>query len=251
MLVIDARNGELSMIGWATSWLTLPLVAGSFTALAPVWVPPSHTAPAVSTVGRSSANCSVRLPCSLAAWRPAGGGTANRGEMRVPGAPTGVTATATDGQAEVNWISPRRDGSRQISNYVITSSPPSTAVVVAGRQTRALINDLPNGERFTFTVAAVDASGRGPASTPSNGVTPEALSKVTSTVSIRSVKLMFSGGPCVDHGTQCFGIQQNFFVHSATNGEYWVENLVFVEDTVGHGWEAEGNYEIWSGSQQS
>ena len=113
-----------------------------------------------------------------------------------------------------------------------------------------MIGGLTNGERFTFTVAAADSSGRGPPSAPSNSVTPEPLATFTSTVSIRSVSAMFNGGACVDQGSQCFGIQQNSFVNSA-NGEYWVQNLVFVEDSVQHGWEAEGNYQIWNGTQQS
>jgi hypothetical protein len=142
------------------------------------------------------------------------------------------------------------DAGSQISNYLVTSSPPGATVVVAGGQTRAVIGGLPNGERFTFTVAAANSSGRGPPSAPSNGVTPEPLSTFTSTVSIRSVRAMFNGGTCVDQGSQCFGIQQNSFVHSA-NGEYWVQNLVFVEDSAHDGWEAEGNYEIWNGMQQS
>ncbi len=194
--------------------------------------------------------CSVQLPCP-AAWDVAAGNATTQIDVRLPSAPTGVTATATDGQAEVNWIAPHMDGGGQISNYLVTSSPPSSAVVVAGGQTRALIGGLPNGERFTFTVAAADSSGQGPPSTPSNGVTPESLSTFTSTISIRSVSAMFNGGACVDQGSQCFGIQQNSFVRSATNGEYWVQNLVFVEDSLLHGWEAEGNYEIWNGTQQS
>ena len=217
MLDIDARNGGLPLIGRVASWLMLPLVAGSLTAL-----------PAASTPAS---------PTSMVAL--------------LPRAPTGVTASATDGQAEVNWTASPSVGGRQISKYVVTSSPPSAVVVVDGRQTRALINGLPNGERFTFTVTATDSSGQGAASTPSNGVTPESLSTFTSTVSIRSVSAMFNGGPCVDQGSQCFGIQQNTFVHTGTNGEYWVQNIVFVEDSVVHGWEAEGNYEIWSGTQQS
>jgi hypothetical protein len=169
---------------------------------------------------------------------------------RVPTAPTAVTATATDGQADVNWTAPRADDGSQISNYLVTSSPPSSAVVVAGGQTHAVIGGLTNGERFTFTVAAADPSGRGPPSPPSNSVTPAPLATFTSTVSIRSVSAMFNGGACMDQGSQCFGIQQNSFVNSA-NGEYWVQNLVFVEDSGQHGWEAEGNYQIWNGTQQS
>jgi hypothetical protein len=141
-------------------------------------------------------------------------------------------------------------GGGQISKYVVTSRPSSSAVVVAGGLTRAFIGGLTNGERFTFTVVATDSSGQGPPSIPSNGVTPEAISTFTSTVTIRSVSAMFNGGACVDQGSQCFGIQQNSFVQAA-NGDYWVQNFVFVEDSAGRGWVAEGNYEIWSGTQQS
>jgi hypothetical protein len=173
------------------------------------------------------------------------------GSIGIPGAPTGVTATATDGQAEVTWSPPRIDGGLGISKYVVTSSPPGKAVVVGGAQTSALVNGLTNGERFTFSVSAVDSNGQGPRSSPSNAVTPQSLSTFTSTVAIRSVRLLYNGGPCVDQGSQCFGIQQNSFVQTAASGEYWIQNLVFVEDTVRHGWEAEGNYEIWNGSQQA
>jgi hypothetical protein len=197
-------------------WLIVPLVAASLTAL------PATSAPA---------------------------GVEN--DLHVPGVPTGVTATATDGQAEVQWASPRLDSGGQINSYVVRSSPPGASAVVAGTMTHALVNGLSNEQRFTFTVTAANSNGLGPSSTPSNGVTPEALSAFTSTVSIRSVNALFNGGPCLDQGSQCFGIQQNSFVHSASNAEYWVQNVVFVEHTLRHGWEAEGNYEIWNGTQQS
>jgi hypothetical protein len=223
MLETDARDGELAVIAPVASWLMLPLAAGQLAAL-PSASPPSSPSRVVASIGPFSGHLSS--------------------------APTGVTATATDGQAEVNWTAPRTDDGNRISHYLITSSPPSSAVVVAGGQTRAVIGGLTNGERFTFTVAAADSSGRGPLSAPSNSVTPEPLATFTSTVSIRSVSAMFNGGACVDQGSQCFGIQQNSFVNSA-NGKYWVQNLVFVEDSVQRGWEAEGNYQIWNGTQQS
>ena len=190
-----------------------------------------------------------------AASAPANSGTSARPSIprseRVPGAPTGVTATATDGQAEVTWKSPQLQRGLDIDRYVVLSSPPGVAVEVAGGETSALVNGLTNGQRFTFSVAAADSSGLGPPSTPSNGVTPESLSSFTSTVTIRSVSVMFNGGECLDQGSQCFGIQQNSFVQSLANGEYWVQNLVFLEYSARHGWEAEGNYEIWNGSQQT
>jgi Fibronectin type III domain len=223
MLDPGARNGELAVNAPVASWLLLPLVAGHMAALPSA--APSSPAPVIASIG----------------------GLSGPG---VPSAPTGVTATATDGQAAVDWTAPRMEDGGQINNYLVTSSPPGAAVVVAGGQTSAVIGGLANGVRYAFTVAAADSSGRGPPSTPSNSVTPESLSTFTSTVSIRSVSAMFNGGACVDQGSQCFGIQQNSFVNSA-DGEYWVQNLVFVEDNVQHGWEAEGNYEIWNGTQQS
>jgi hypothetical protein len=218
MLDTDARYGRLPVIGRVALWLMLPLVAGGLTASPAASVPAGLTKPIV-------------LP--------------------LPAAPTGVTATATDGQAEVSWTAPRPQGGDQINRYVVASSPSSTPVIVTGGQTSALMNGLTNGERFTFTVAAADSDGFGPSSVPSNGVVPESLSSYVSTVSIRSVNAMFNGGACLDQGTQCFGIQQNSFVRTDTNAEYWIQNLVFVEDSPDHGWEAEGNYEIWSGNQQS
>jgi hypothetical protein len=237
------------LISRVASRLMVPLVAGGLTALPAAFAPTNPT----SIVGSmpSTSGCSTRPPCLVGGWHVAAGRTASQTDMRLLGVPTGVSATATDGQAEVTWTAPGTNDGRPITTYVVTSSPLGAAVVVTGGQTRALINGLPNGERFTFTVAAADSKGQGPPSTPSNPVTPESLSTFTSTVSIRSVSAMFNGGACLDQGSQCFGIQQNSFVHTATNKEYWVQNVVFVEDSVRHGWEAEGNYEIWDGSQQS
>ncbi|HEY1827705.1 MAG TPA: fibronectin type III domain-containing protein [Acidimicrobiales bacterium] len=172
------------------------------------------------------------------------------GVVRLPGPPTAVTAIATDGQAVVRWAPPQLGGPT-VSRYVVRSFPANAAVVVSGGRTRTVVDGLQNGEPVTFTVTAADSSGQGPPSARSNSVTPEPLSSFTSTVVIRSVDAMFNGGECVDQGTQCFGIQQNTFVQTAHDGEYWVQNLVFVEETVFGGWEAEGNYEIWGGTQQS
>jgi hypothetical protein len=191
------------------------------------------------------------VAAGLAALRATSAPAGSVDDLQVPGVPTGVTATATDGQAEVQWASPRLDSGGQVSTYLVRSSPPGASAVVAGSLTHALMNGLPNEHRVTFTVTAANSNGLGPASSRSNGVTPEALSVFTSTVSIRSVNALFSGGACLDQGMQCFGIQQNSFVHSATDGEYWVQNVVFVEHSLRQGWEAEGNYEIWNGTQQS
>ncbi len=93
-----------------------------------------------------------------------------------PGTPTNVTATAGGTtSANVSWtapssggaptsyiITPRINGVAQTPK-TITGSPPLTSTTVTG---------LTTGTAYTFTVAASNPSGTGPASAASNSVTP-------------------------------------------------------------------------------
>ncbi|MBI4338494.1 MAG: S8 family serine peptidase [Chloroflexi bacterium] len=92
----------------------------------------------------------------------------------VPGAPTGVTATAGDAQATVSWNAPASDGGSAITAYTITSAPATTEKLVSGAQTAVVFTGLINGTSYTFTVKATNAVGTGPASAPSNAVVPGA-----------------------------------------------------------------------------
>ena len=99
-------------------------------------------------------------------------------EPASPAAPTGVSATATQGSATVTWTAPS-PGTSPITGYTITpyigataqtpttitGSPPATSTTITG---------LTNGVTYTFTVAATNAVGTGPASAASNPVTPSA-----------------------------------------------------------------------------
>jgi hypothetical protein len=96
----------------------------------------------------------------------------------VPGAPTNVTATASDGKAVVSWTAPS-NGSSPITSYTITPSAGGTVLtptVVNGNPpaTNATVTGLTDGTSYTFTVTATNAVGTGPASSPSNAVTPTA-----------------------------------------------------------------------------
>jgi hypothetical protein len=91
----------------------------------------------------------------------------------VPGAPTMVTATAGNAQAKVSFSEPSSNGGSAITGYTVTSNPPAGIDINAGSTLLAhTINDLTNGTAYTFSVQATNAAGTGPASSPSNSVTP-------------------------------------------------------------------------------
>jgi len=109
---------------------------------------------------------SVSAPLSLSATPAA------------PAAPTGVSATATQGSATVTWTAPS-PGTSPITSYTVTpyigsTARPATTVTGSPPATSATISGLTNGITYTFTVTATNAVGSGPASTASNPVTPSA-----------------------------------------------------------------------------
>ena len=90
-----------------------------------------------------------------------------------PGAPTGVTATAGDGQASIAWNAPDHDGGSPVTGYLVTSNPPSpNSPLTVGNLLTTPMTGLTNGTPYTFTVSAINAIGEGPQSDPSNAVTP-------------------------------------------------------------------------------
>jgi hypothetical protein len=96
----------------------------------------------------------------------------------VPAAPGTVTATAGNQSATVSWTAPANGGS-PITMYTVTpylAGVAQTPTQVAGSPplTTANITGLTNGSSYTFTVSASNAVGAGPASAPSQAVTPTA-----------------------------------------------------------------------------
>lgn len=96
---------------------------------------------------------------------------------RVPGAPTGVTATAGNAQASVAFTAPADPGTSAITSYTVTSSPGGFSA--SGSASPIVVTGLTNGTAYTFTVTATNGVGTGPASTASNSVTPSAAVKTT------------------------------------------------------------------------
>ncbi len=89
-----------------------------------------------------------------------------------------MSATAGDGNATVTWTAPSNGGA-PITSYTVTpyiGSAAQTATMVNGTPpvTNATVTGLTDGTAYTFTVTATNGVGTGPASTPSNSVTPTA-----------------------------------------------------------------------------
>ena len=99
----------------------------------------------------------------------------------VPDAPTGVTASAGDGQATVSWTAPASDGGTAITGYKVTALVGGVAqgTTDVGVVTQTVVSGLTNGTTYTFKVAAVNGIGTGSQSAESNPVTPKANQTIT------------------------------------------------------------------------
>lgn len=99
------------------------------------------------------------------------------GAASVPGAPTGVSGAAGNGQVSLTWTAPASDGGASITSYRITpyiGATAQTPIATGSAATSRVITGLTNGTAYTFTVAATNAAGTGPDSTPSAALTPSA-----------------------------------------------------------------------------
>jgi len=120
---------------------------------------------------------------TVAAVNSAGTGTASAPSNAVtpaalPGAPRNVQATLGNASASLRWTAPASTGGSPITGYVVAVRSGSQTLrteSLAGTATQAVITGLSNGTAYTFTVAAVNVSGTGPASAVSNRVTPGAV----------------------------------------------------------------------------
>jgi len=94
----------------------------------------------------------------------------------VPGAPTGVVATAGDKRATLDWTAPSATGASPIQSYTVSASTGTPATIsVGGNTTTATVTGLTNGTSYAFTVVATNSAGSGPASSSSPSVVPFGL----------------------------------------------------------------------------
>ncbi len=93
----------------------------------------------------------------------------------VPDAPTGVSATAGDGEAGVSWVAPTSTGGSAITSYTVTSTPNDITVNAAAGSTTINVPGLTNGVSYTFKIVAKNAIGNSAASLASTAVIPSAI----------------------------------------------------------------------------
>ena len=192
---VTARPG----VGSANvSWTAPSSDGGSAVTGYTVTIIPSASAGVVTVTGTTASVTGlangVTYTFAVAASNAAGTGPASLSgpvtTFDVPGAPTNVIAVAGDQSVLLTWTAPTNTGGTPVSSYVIASpQAPSPQVTFAG-PTSAAVTSLTDGTTYTFTVAAVNAVGTGPASLPSSPVTPEPPTTPPS-------NLMYSTNPAV------------------------------------------------------
>ena len=135
------------------------------------------------SLASSTYSCAMYAPLnatlytySVYATNSAGNSTAattSATTFTVPGAPTGVSATASSallGSATISWTAPASNGGTAITGYTVTSSPGGYTCITTG-YTSCNIYTLSYNTSYTFTVTATNGEGTGPSSSASAAVT--------------------------------------------------------------------------------
>ena len=92
-------------------------------------------------------------------------------------APTGVSATAGDGEATVSWTAPANTGGLVITRYSAVATPGGRQCswnIGTGGPLQCTVTGLTNGTTYTFEVRAINSAGPSALSTPSTPVVPTA-----------------------------------------------------------------------------
>jgi alpha-tubulin suppressor-like RCC1 family protein len=103
----------------------------------------------------------------------------------VPGAPRGVSATASDSTIQVNWTGPFNDGGASINSFTATATDGTNNFTCNGSNasaTSCTIHSLVNGTSYNVTLVATNTNGDSSA-VHINNVTPVALPDAPTLVS--------------------------------------------------------------------
>jgi hypothetical protein len=158
------------------SWLTLDSGTGTLSGTPSAADAGTHT---FTVVGTQSGGATVSQTFTLTVRPPA---------ATAPGAPVIGTATAGNGQATVSFAPPASDGGSPVTMYTVTATDHTNAAnggqSATGTGSPIKVSGLTNGDSYTFTVAATNTAGLGPASAASNAVTLEPPGKPSADLSV-------------------------------------------------------------------
>jgi hypothetical protein len=126
------------------------------------------TITATSPAGSGTVDVTVTTPGGTSAVS-----AADKFTFGTPTAPIGLQAVAGDTEATLTWTPP--PVGTPITSYTVVASPGGATTTVSSVVPAATVTGLTNGTPYTFTVAATNSVGTGPASAPSAAVTPTAV----------------------------------------------------------------------------
>jgi len=98
---------------------------------------------------------------------------ANATTLAAPGAPTGLSAVAGNGQVALSWFPPASNGGSPITNYEIyrgSTSGGETFLAEIGNVLSFTNSGLVNGQTYYYRVSAKNAVGEGPMSNEANAI---------------------------------------------------------------------------------
>jgi hypothetical protein len=157
----------------------------------------------------------------------------------VPGTPTGVSATAGNGQATVTWTAPGSGGSA-ITGYVVTpylnGTTVQTAQTFVSTATSESVTGLTNGNAYTFKVAATNGVGTGNQSTASASITlptaPGAPTIGTATAGVRSAQVTWTA-PSSNGGSAITGYVVTPYLSGAAQAAQTFNSTATTETVTG------------------
>jgi len=180
-VTIGSRGNGFENLSWSapsatgasalTGYVITPYIAGVAQATTTLWGSATSTTMTGLTDG-------TNYTFGVAAINVFGTGAqgtsgSNNPYKQIPGAPTGVQATAGNAQATVSWTPPANNGGATITSYTITPYIGGTAQsTTSASSSPGTVTGLTNGTTYTFTVAAVNSVGTGAASPNSWAVIP-------------------------------------------------------------------------------
>ncbi len=180
-VTIGARGNGFENLSWTapsatgasalTGYVITPYIAGVAQATTTLW----GTGTSTTMTGLTDGTNYTFGVAAINVFGTGAQGTSgsNNPYKQIPGAPTGVQATAGNAQATVSWTPPANNGGASITSYTITPYIGGTAQSTTSATTSpGTVTGLTNGTTYTFTVAAVNSVGTGAASANSWAVIP-------------------------------------------------------------------------------